>query len=307
MVHMFTIDNVALMSCGQVVLQAQMFLQQSGKTVTTPHLDAKWLLDGVFYLQKCGIKQPTPDYIPVDDTPLFNDSDSVPSDYISTYVDFIQRRAGGEPVSHILGYKWFWNHCFYVNSDVLDPRPDTEIMIEQCLDLLPADFSGRILDLGTGSGCIMATLLHLFPNATGVSVDISGDALQVADVNMKHVGVSERVQLLQSSWFDNVTGTFDLIISNPPYIPDGDRGDMLVDVLSYDPHGALFADDNGLADYKHILFNVCDYMNDNASLLLEFGQGQAESVSTIGGENSLKMERIVADYAGIDRCIVFSK
>ena len=306
---LFTLDTINSITCGDAVRLGGDYLREYGKTVTTPALDARWLLDGVFWLGKHHLKTPSVDCIPVDDAPNFDDRDFLSADAMALFVDFIHRRAGGEPVSHILGYKWFWDSCFYVNSHVLDPRPDSEIIIEQCLDILPhnstGEFSGRILDLGTGSGCLMGTLLSVFPNASGVAVDICADALTVARVNMARLGVDNRVELLQSSWFDAVTGTFDLVVCNPPYIPYDDKSSMLVDVLDYDPHKALFANDDGLADYEKILFSLPQYLKPNSYALFEVGQGQAESVRDMGVKNGLKVVKIAPDYGGIDRLVVF--
>ena len=302
---LFYLDTTQPMTCGDAVRLGGDYLRAYGETVTTPLLDARWLVDGVCWLARHHLTAPSVDCIPTDDTPNFDDGDCFPPDYGSVFVDFINRRAGGEPVSHILGYKWFWDSCFYVNSHVLDPRPDSEIIIEQCLAKLPADFQGRILDLGTGSGCLMGTVLSVFPNATGVAVDICPHALTVADMNMQRLGVSHRVALVQSSWFDAVTGTFDVVVCNPPYIPHGDKSAMAVDVLDYDPHRALFADNHGLADYETILSKLPQYLNPNGYAMFEVGQGQAESVATIGRKNGLKGAQVAHDYGGIERLVVF--
>ena len=302
---LFTLDTTQPMTCGDAVRLGGDFLLGYGGTVTTPLLDARWLMDGVCWLAKHHLKMPSVDCIPFDDRAHFDDGDVLSVDDRDLFVAFVNRRVVGEPVSRILGYRWFWDSCFYVNSHVLDPRPDSEIIIEQCLAILPSDFAGRILDLGTGSGCLMGTLLSVFPNASGVAVDICSDALAVADVNMKRLGVNSRVELLQSSWFDAVTGSFDLVVCNPPYIPYDDKSSMVVDVLSHDPHGALFADNHGLADYEKILFSLPQYLNPNSHALFEVGQGQAESVSDIGAKNGLQRVKIVPDYGGIDRLVVF--
>ena len=302
---LFYLDTEKSITCGDAVRLAGDYLQSYGQTVTTPLLDAKWLMDGVCWLACHDLTLPSPDCIPTHDTPNFADGDILSLAYSSVFVDFVNRRAVGEPVSRILGYKWFWDSCFYVNSHVLDPRPDSEMIIEQCLDILPSDFSGRLLDLGTGSGCLMATLLHLFPKASGVAVDICADALVVADVNMNRLGVSGRVELVQSSWFDGVTGTFDMVVCNPPYIPYADKSSLLVDVLDYDPHRALFADNHGLADYETLLSNLSDYLKPQGHALFEVGQGQAESVRAMGLKKGLKTASIVHDYGGIGRLVVF--
>ena len=301
----FNLNHATSVTCGTGVRLAGQHLGTHGKTVTTPLLDARWLMDGVYWWAKNNLMAPSPDCIPPDDTPHFADGNILPMDYRPVFIDFINRRARGEPVSHILGYKWFWDSCFYVNGHVLDPRPDSEIIIEQCKNIVSADFSGRILDLGTGSGCLMATLLQLFPQSSGVAVDICPDALAVADINMYRLGVSERVELVQSSWFDSVTGTFDIIVCNPPYIPHRDKPSLPPDVLDYDPHGALFADHNGLADYQILLAKLSPYLSAGGHAVFEVGQGQAESVSAIGAKNGLKTLSIAHDYGGIGRCVVF--
>ncbi|WP_166416430.1 peptide chain release factor N(5)-glutamine methyltransferase [Cochlodiniinecator piscidefendens] len=189
----------------------------------------------------------------------------------------VERRALREPLSHITGTREFYGRVFTVTSDVLDPRPDTELLVDVALR---TPFH-RVLDLGTGSGCILLSVLSEQPEATGVGVDLSEKALAVADRNMQNLGLSERATLRQSNWWDNVEGTFDLILSNPPYIREDEMADLSPEVQEWEPHLALTPGGDGLAAYREIIDKAAMYLNPNSRLAVEIGAEQDQQVANL--------------------------
>ncbi|PZP53097.1 MAG: peptide chain release factor N(5)-glutamine methyltransferase, partial [Micavibrio aeruginosavorus] len=163
----------------------------------------------------------------------------------------LSRRIKGEPMGRILGYREFWGRKFYLSPATLEPRPDTETLIEAVLkeDKKPK----TILDLGTGTGCILLTLLHEIPNSIGVGVDLSPEACETAKQNAKAQGVDKRVSFIQSDWLENVEGKFDLIVSNPPYITSEDVENLESNVRDFDPRLALDGGKDGLEPYRNLL------------------------------------------------------
>lgn len=216
----------------------------------------------------------------------------------------VKRRCQHEPLAKILGYKEFWGLKFKVTADTLDPRPDSEVLIETALRNIPDhQASVQLLDLGTGSGCLLLSLLAGLPNAHGVGVDVSMAALKVAQENAQTLGLTSRSQFIQSDWLEQVQGVFDLIIANPPYI---DRSEVLSRETLYDPESALFAANQGLADYRAILQSARTYLKPQGIIVLEVGYAQADAVINIACENQFKLLSCVKDLNGLDRCLVFS-
>jgi release factor glutamine methyltransferase len=213
--------------------------------------------------------------------------------------DLAARRATHEPFSHIAGRRAFWNHDFYVTADVLDPRPDTETLVEAALSL-PFD---TVLDLGTGSGCILCSLLAERPSTTGVGADISPDALKVAQRNAEITGTTDRVQLLESDWFDAVEGCFDLITSNPPYITESAYSELDPTVQRFEPRIALTPGGDGLAPYRLIAQKGADFLVPDGYALLEIGYDQGASVQAVFRANGWRDVACIPDLNGKDRVI----
>jgi release factor glutamine methyltransferase len=189
------------------------------------------------------------------------------------------RRLAHEPVSRIRGRRDFYGREFLVTPDVLDPRPDTETLIEAALPLI--DGPARLLDLGAGSGAIVVTLLAERPAASGTAVDISPAALAVTRANAERLGVADRLQLIQGSWFAAVAGRFDLIVSNPPYIPAGEIAGLEAEVRAFDPLLALAGGGDGLDCYRVIAAGAKGRLAPGGAILLEIGAGQAADVTAI--------------------------
>ncbi|MBP5353244.1 MAG: peptide chain release factor N(5)-glutamine methyltransferase [Alphaproteobacteria bacterium] len=221
----------------------------------------------------------------------------------------LQRRLNHEPLDKILGQREFYKYNFVVNKDVLSPRPETEILVEQALKYLQHHPQTEILDLGTGSGCIIETLLAECPTAHGVAVDVSAAALRVAQRNAQQLGVSERIKFVEKNWFDwqfRLDQKFDLIVSNPPYIPSADILKLDTEVKDYDPLVALDGGMDGLASYRRIARLSVELLNDGGYILLEVGSGQADDVAKIFAKY-LQVCGIVKDLAGISRCVIMQK
>lgn len=216
----------------------------------------------------------------------------------------IDRRCHYEPVAKIIGRKSFWKHDFFTSSATLDPRPETELMIEAALDHASKTEPLSLLDLGTGTGCILLSLLGELPEATGLGVDLSKESLEVASRNAEALKLQSRVSFLQSSWLEQVQGTFDLILSNPPYI---EEDAILPPEVKYDPSSALFAGADGLDAYRLILSGVSRFMKDNGILILEIGEGQANALIDLADKENLTLLELRKDLAQIPRTLVFKK
>ena len=197
-----------------------------------------------------------------------------------------RRRLANEPVSRIIGMRYFWGRPFIVTPATLDPRADSETLVAAALELAkPIRLARgaeplRLLDLGTGTGCLLLTLLAELPHATGVGVDISADAIAVARSNTATLGLTTRAEFVTGRWGQDLTGPFDIIVSNPPYIRSGALTGLAPDVVRYDPVLALDGGEDGLAAYRDILSTSIKLANPGA-LLLEVGAGQADDVQQL--------------------------
>ena len=190
------------------------------------------------------------------------------------FIDLIEQRVSGAPISKIIGKRLFFNSEFFVNENVLDPRPETEVVVSVALE---KNFS-TVLDLGTGTGCIVISLLKERPDVIGVSVDISKECLNVAKINAETNGVLDRVKFIHSDWFSNVTSRFDLIVSNPPYIGLSELNDLSREVKNFDPKVALFGGRDGLNCYEAIFNDVSRFLNPGGRLITEVGYAQSSIV-----------------------------
>ncbi len=188
----------------------------------------------------------------------------------------IARRLAGEPLTRVIGARDFWGRTFRVTPDVLDPRPDTETLIAA---VLAGPAPGRLLDLGTGSGILAVTLLAEWPMAHGVAIDISAATLAVAGDNARRHGVAARLDLRQADWWEGVTGHFDLIVANPPYIAVAEMPDLAPEVRNHDPHLALTGGADGLTAYRVIIAGLVAHLAPGGRVALEIGWTQGAAVS----------------------------
>lgn len=211
----------------------------------------------------------------------------------------VPQRLRRVPVSRIKGCRDFWRHEFSVTPGVLDPRPETETLVACALE---APFE-RLLDLGTGSGCIAISLLADRPKARGVATDLSDAALRVAAANARRIGVSERLELVLSDWFAGVQGGFDLIVSNPPYIAAAEMAALAPEVRLHEPRGALTDEADGLGAYRAIAARAAEFLVPGGRMLLEIGPTQAAEVADLLARGGLAEVTVHPDLDGRDRVI----
>ncbi len=221
------------------------------------------------------------------------------------YRDLVRRRARREPVSRLVGRREFWSMDFVVTPAVLDPRPDSETVVEAVLERV-ADRAAplSVLDLGTGSGCLLMALLAELPNAVGVGVDLSRGALDAARDNARRLGFRDRARFLHGDWGRGLAGGFNVIVTNPPYIPDGEIEDLAPEVAGHEPRLALSGGVDGLEAYRRMAPDLAGLLAPNGFAVLEVGAGQADDVAAILGRSGLAVSGRRADLAGIERCLV---
>jgi len=222
----------------------------------------------------------------------------------------LRRRAGGEPVHRILGYREFYGLRLSLSPETLEPRPDTEILVDTVLvylkDLAKAQSRLHILDMGTGTGAICLALLSECPDASGVGSDISADALLTARSNAERNGLQDRFQVVQSSWFENIQGSFHAIVSNPPYIASNVIHDLAPEVTKFDPVAALDGGPDGLDAYHAIAKDAARFMRPGGFVGLEIGYDQRNDVMAIFEAKGFKCLKSVKDYGQNDRVLVFA-
>ncbi len=216
-----------------------------------------------------------------------------------------QRREAREPISHIIGRKHFWTLDLAVSADVLTPRPETEFVVEAGLqETLPADAPHRILDLGAGSGAIILALLKDRPNATGVAVDLSDRALEIVRENAEDLGVAGRLDIRPGDWAADIDERFDLVVSNPPYIPTGDIDGLAPEVSRFEPRLALDGGVDGMVAYRIITAALPRLLKPGGAFALEVGVGQAEGVKAMAEAVGLTTSEPRRDLSGIPRVVV---
>lgn len=225
--------------------------------------------------------------------------EEVPEEQLSEYEIALKKRAEHVPLQYIVGETEFMGLRFKVNSSVLIPRQDTETLVEEALKVVKPGM--KVLDLCTGSGCIIISILHNVPGVEGYAIDISKQALNVAKENAKLNDVS--VMFERSDVFDHVTGTYDVIVSNPPYIPTMEILKLMPEVQTFEPMEALDGKEDGLYFYRKIIDKAKDYLNPQGQLLFEIGYDQGEAVSALMKEAGFCDVQVVKDLAHHDRVV----
>ena len=263
------------------------------KGVENPRLDAEVLLCAVLKCQRITL------YVDFE-RPLSEEE-------LATYREYVRRRGNFEPLAYLLGERAFMRNTFKVNKATLVPRPETELLVESLIRIAPVlkrEGDVKILDIGTGSGAIIVSLLDYLPNAKGVGVDISVDALIVAKENSEKIGVTGRIGFVRSDVFSKLPleKKFDVIVSNPPYIPAGDIAGLDKDVQQ-EPRGALDGGADGLDFYRRITAEAMDHMAEEGVLAFEIGISQAAAVQQLCLDAGFVKTAVRKDYAGIERMV----
>jgi len=284
------LSNSDDLSAWQAFSNGREALQQA--KINNAENEAKWLLQSITQWRSEAI--------------FFDQSLMLTAAQLSEFKDGIVRRAAYEPLAHIIGEMEFWSLPFTVTPATLIPRADSETLVEAVLQKMDNTKAETLLDLGTGSGCLMLSLLHERPSLSGVGVDRSADALKVAAQNAKALRLTPRAEFIQSIWFDDVTapdGGFDIIISNPPYIPSKDMSGLMESVKSHEPHSALDGGDDGLDAYRAILAEVAINLARGGLLAFEIGIAQADDVIALMAAQKLQNIQKHKDLSGIERVI----
>ena len=222
----------------------------------------------------------------------------------------IALRNQGRPVSRMRGMREFYSLNFYLNDQTLDPRPDSECLVDAAVDYVGSkaldirDLS--CLDLGTGSGCLLLSLINQLPQALGLGIDLAPLAVAQARANAARLGLSRRARFICSDWLEGVWEKFDVVLANPPYISNQDDS-LTRDVLDYDPSLALFAGKDGLAAYTKLLPQIPARLTDEGRLFLEIGVEQKEAVARLAEQAGLQLYGVCPDLAGRDRCLILGK
>ena len=235
-------------------------------------------------------------------------NDVVARDAVRRFRRLVSRRLAREPTSRIVGAREFWSLTFELGDAVFDPRPDSETLVEAVLSAAPdREAPARLLDLGTGSGCLLAALLGELPNATGVGVDVDPAALRVARRNLVRNGLRRRARLVCANWGDAVGGGFDVVVANPPYVATRDMDGLAPEVVDHDPRRALFGGRDGLDAYREIAPDLFRLVRPAGLAALEIGRGQSGSVAALlrgAGFTAIESRR---DLAGVERCLLASR
>lgn len=225
---------------------------------------------------------------------------------INYFKKLLLRRLNNEPISKIINKKSFWKDEFFVNSDVLDPRPETELIIEESLNNINKFKKMNILDFGTGSGCLAISLAKEFPNSKITAIDISKKALNVAKKNIDKNFLNNQIKL-EFSNLESITEKFDLIVSNPPYLSFNDYHELQLEVKNHEPKIALLGGMDGLAFYEALANKIEKIMLPNSFLILEIGHTQLDSVRLIFKKTNLILKKVTKDIQNIDRTLTFFK
>jgi len=239
---------------------------------------------------------------------MANGDETAPVALHAAFEAVLRRRTAREPLAYVTGRRAFWDLDLHIVPGVLVPRPETEHLIEEVLHRWPGRRRPlRILDLGTGSGCILVTLLHLYRNAVGVGVDRSREALDCTRTNAEAAGCAARARLLRGDWAQALVGPFDLVVSNPPYVTAAEHAALEAEVRLFEPEAALIGGVDGLDAYRAIAADLPRLLAPDGLCMVEIGRGQARSIEAIVAAASLETIARRADLAGHTRCLTIRR
>ena len=238
---------------------------------------------------------------------ILNFNNEIPKENLNIFNDLVNQRSKGKPIAYLLKKKEFWKNEFVVDRNVLIPRPDTEILVEQALELTKNKNKLNLLDVGVGSGCILLSILNEKKNFYGTGIDICGKSLSICRVNSHKFGLKKRVKLFKSNIDNFRYGKYDLIISNPPYIKKYNLKCLEKDVIGFEPKQALDGGIEGLSEIRKVISKSSELIKKNGFLILEIGFDQKNRVKQILQNKGFYIKKIVKDLSGHDRCIVSTK
>ena len=263
------------------------------KGIKSYKLDSEILMSQVFQIDRTDI--------------ILNSLKKLSDKEIKIYNDLIEQRSKKKPIAYLIGKKEFWKYEFYVTKDVLIPRPDTEVIIEQSLKITKNKSRLKILDIGVGSGCILLSILKERNSFYGTGIDISKKTLDICMINVKKLNLINRIKLFKTDVDNFNYGKYDLIVSNPPYIKKYDLKYLEKDVYDYEPRSALEGGLDGLSEIKKVIFNSSKFIKKNGILILEIAFNQKNRVKTILIKNGYYIKDVVKDLANNNRCIISIK
>ena len=238
---------------------------------------------------------------------ILNSNEELKKENIKSFDYLVKRRKKGEPIAYLINKKEFWKQNFYINQNVLIPRPDTEILVEETLKLFNVNSKLNMLDIGTGSGCILLSILKERRNFFGTGIDISKKAINVARFNAKMHQLSNRVKFYNSDVDKFLIGKYDLVVSNPPYIKRQDLKYLEVDVKGFEPKLALDGGKDGFSKITKVISKTSTLLKKNGRFILEIGFGQKKKILSILKQNNFFINKVVKDYGKNDRCVISTK
>ena len=259
--------------------------------IETPELDARIILKEVLSLD--------------DKDLILKESLDIPEEMIEKIITIESRRLNGEPISKIFKKRDFYNSTFVISNDVLDPRPETELIVEIANSYINRNEVKNILDLGTGSGCILLSILKENRMINGLGIDLSKEAISIAKQNSKKLNLETRSNFLVSNWMNSVNYKYDLVVSNPPYIASEDIKKLSKSVKIYDPILSLDGGEDGLNSYRLIASDLKRIISMNALIIIEIGYNQSLEVIDIFKKNDFKLIKKYNDINGLDRVLTF--
>ena len=261
--------------------------------ISNPQLDCEILLSSSIERNK--------EYI------ILNPKENLNPEQLEKFKGLIERRKKSEPVAHLINKKEFWKDEFFVNKDVLIPRPDTELIIEQVLKIYSKSVQIQVLDIGTGSGCILLSIIKERPNFYGTGIDISKKSINVSKFNAKQLNLLNRVKFFHSSVDNFNIGKYDLIVSNPPYIESLNLKYLEKDVINFEPKLALSGGLDGFSKIRKVINKSRTLIKKNGKFILEIGFNQKNKVKKILKEEGFYINKAIKDYGNNDRCIISTK
>ncbi len=238
---------------------------------------------------------------------ILNSNEELKKENIKSFDYLVKRRKKGEPIAYLINKKEFWKQNFYINQNVLIPRPDTETLVEETLKLFNVNSKLNMLDIGTGSGCILLSILKERRNFFGIGIDISKKAINVARFNAKMHQLSNRVKFYNSDVDKFLIGKYDLVVSNPPYIKRQDLKYLEVDVKGFEPKLALDGGKDGFSKITKVISKTSTLLKRNGRFILEIGFGQKKKILSILKQNNFFINKVVKDYGKNDRCVISTK